>query len=160
MDEANRAWRAALLGLLPSLVFVATSALLGCRDAKNHVKPDPATDARTIDAAPDPGPGCFRLSTCGLWQGCVLASPERLPFSMYDGGTPITSGRWYRFRWNDRPNEVGSLGKICSHDAGSCSEGLQHSIPCLPVFNQVDADYRCELVDSVCTKVMEPAAKR
>ncbi len=133
---------------------LAIVSVVGCRGAGEREKPSPEGDARIADAKPNPGaPACVRQETCGQWVGCVLARPQPVPFVVRPGEAPITSGNWYRFDWQDRHDEVGQLGQLCVGDAGHCYEGLQHMIPCLPVFNLIEPDYRCEKVGSECRKI-------
>src|SRR5262245_58038075 len=84
----------------PISVLVAITFLAGCRRNVERVAPAPERDAHVID----PSPACLRQETCGHWEGCVLARPQPLPFVASPGDTPITTGSWYRFDWNDRAN--------------------------------------------------------
>ena len=139
---------------LAIVVSLGATLVLGCRGDGDRVKPAPEGDARVIDAPPAPSaPSCLRQETCGRWMGCVLARPQPLPFVANPGEAPITSGSWYRFDWQDRPNQVGHRQRLCVGDAGRCFEGLQHQIACLPVFNLVEPDYRCETIAGECRKM-------
>ncbi|MDC3952812.1 hypothetical protein [Polyangium jinanense] len=138
--------------LLPAAV--AATLAPACRGVPDTAKPDAQTS--TDADAPSSGSNeaaCLSLNTCGTWSGCVKARPQPLPFSVSPADPPITRGDWYRFDWDDRPNQVGDRRPICVGDAGACFEGLNHLIPCLPYFSPTAPDYRCEMIDGVCTKV-------
>jgi hypothetical protein len=132
-------------------LLVLVVACVGCRHEADHVKAAPEVDARPPEAAV--GPACLRQETCGQWQGCVLARPQPVPFVAHPGDAPITTGSWYRFDWSDRPEQLGSRQRVCVGDAGRCFDALRHQIPCLPMMNLVEPDYRCELMAGECRRL-------
>ena len=141
------------------LASAALAAPLACRGRADLVAPAPEVDAsarRESPKAPSAS-ACLRVSSCGVWRGCVLARHQPLPFTPPHGDRPVSAGEWFRFDLGDRRDEVGTRASVCVADAGGCYEGLQHLVACLPYFNPTAPDYRCELIDGTCARIASSA---